>query len=64
MSKIAQSEMGQAPAPAGTRYHGQGGGIFSPRPGFVRLSMFGWAGQAVSGLPLATCDRCFQRVGL
>lgn len=30
----------------------------------LALALFGWRGQEVSGLHLAHCDRCFQRVGL
>lgn len=39
-------------APPGTRYHGMDGGIFSPRKGFVRVAMFGWAGSDAAWVPV------------
>ena len=41
------------------RYHGMNGGIFSPRPGFVHLSMFGWAGNETDwiAVPLTEAGR-------
>lgn len=35
-----------------------------PNPMAASIATFGWTGLRQSGLPLLTCDYCFQRVGL
>ena len=39
-------------APSGARYHGMDDGLFSPRKGFVRVAMFGWAGSESAWIPV------------
>ena len=50
---------GTAPAPPGTRYEDLDGAAFSPRPGFVHVSLSGWAGKEAGwvAVPLTGAGR-------